>query len=91
MFARDKLVISVVGDIDATSLGRALDHIFGALPAKAVLAPVADANGASLPVLTHRVEPAYPPDAKRTRRQGWVDVTFTVADPTLGANFTAPE
>ena len=44
MFARDKLVISVVGDIDAAALGRALDHIFGALPAKAVLAPVADAN-----------------------------------------------
>ena len=41
-------------------------------------AVVADANGASTPVLTHRVEPAYPPDAKRTRRQGWVDVTFTV-------------
>lgn len=40
--------------------------------------PVVDANGASAPVLTHRVEPAYPPDAKRTRRQGWVDVTFTV-------------
>ena len=44
VFARDKLVISVVGDIDATALGRALDHMFGALPAKAVLAPVADAN-----------------------------------------------
>jgi len=41
-------------------------------------AAVADANGATTPVLTHRVEPAYPPDAKRTRRQGWVDVTFTV-------------
>lgn len=41
-------------------------------------AVVADANGATMPVLTHRVEPAYPPDAKRTRRQGWVDVTFTV-------------
>lgn len=41
-------------------------------------AVVADANGATTPVLTHRVEPAYPPDAKRTRRQGWVDVTFTV-------------
>jgi len=45
-------------------------------PAPAVA--VADANGATTPVLTHRVEPAYPPDAKRTRRQGWVDVTFTV-------------
>jgi protein TonB len=44
----------------------------------APVAAVADANGTSTPVLTHRVEPAYPPDAKRTRRQGWVDVTFTV-------------
>jgi protein TonB len=44
----------------------------------APVAAVTDANGASTPVLTHRVEPAYPPDAKRTRRQGWVDVTFTV-------------
>ena len=47
-------------------------------PAPAPVAVVADANGVSAPVLTHRVEPAYPPDAKRTRRQGWVDVTFTV-------------
>lgn len=47
-------------------------------PTPAPAAIVADANGASAPVLTHRVEPAYPPDAKRTRRQGWVDVTFTV-------------
>ena len=47
-------------------------------PAPAPAAVVADANGTSAPVLTHRVEPAYPPDAKRTRRQGWVDVTFTV-------------
>jgi zinc protease len=44
VFARDKLVISVVGDIDAETLGRALDHIFGDLPARAQLAPVADAN-----------------------------------------------
>jgi zinc protease len=44
VFARDKLVISVVGDIDAAALGRALDHIFGDLPANAVLALVADAN-----------------------------------------------
>jgi protein TonB len=47
-------------------------------PAPSPTAVVADAHGASVPVLTHRVEPAYPPDAKRTRRQGWVDVTFTV-------------
>jgi zinc protease len=44
VFARDKLVISVVGDIDAATLGNALDHIFGPLPANSVLAPVADAN-----------------------------------------------
>jgi zinc protease len=44
VFARDKLVISVVGDIDAEELGKALDHIFGALPAHSDLAPVADAT-----------------------------------------------
>ena len=44
MFARDKLVISVVGDIDAATLGQALDHIFGPLPAQSELAAVADAN-----------------------------------------------
>ncbi len=44
VFARDKLVISVVGDIDAVTLGKALDHIFGALPARSELTPVADAN-----------------------------------------------
>jgi zinc protease len=44
VFARDKLVVSVVGDIDAEALGRALDHIFGDLPAHSTLAPVADAD-----------------------------------------------
>ncbi len=43
LFARDKLVISVVGDIDAEELGKALDHIFGALPAHSELTPVAEA------------------------------------------------
>jgi periplasmic protein TonB len=53
---------------------------------RAPAAAVVDANGASAPVLTHRVEPAYPPDAKRTRRQGWVDVSFTVqADGSVSA------
>jgi zinc protease len=42
VFARDKLVITVVGDIDAETLGRALDHVFGALPQHSVLAAVAD-------------------------------------------------
>ncbi|WP_266180120.1 energy transducer TonB [Dyella humicola] len=45
--------------------------------APAVVA-VADAQGAMAPALAHRVEPVYPPDARRERRQGWVDVTFIV-------------
>ncbi len=44
VFARDKLVISVVGDIDAETLERALDQVFGDLPLHSELAPVADAN-----------------------------------------------
>jgi zinc protease len=44
VFARDKLVISVVGDIDAETLGKTLDHVFGALPRNSTLAPVADAE-----------------------------------------------
>jgi zinc protease len=44
VFARDKLVISVVGDIDAETLGKALDRLFGDLPANSTLAPVADAD-----------------------------------------------
>jgi len=44
VFARDKLVISVVGDIDAEELGKALDEIFGGLPAKSELTAVADAS-----------------------------------------------
>jgi zinc protease len=42
VFARDKLAITVVGDIDAETLGCALDHVFGALPQHSALAPVAD-------------------------------------------------
>ncbi len=34
VFARDKLKIGVVGDIDAATLGPLLDKVFGALPAK---------------------------------------------------------
>lgn len=39
-FARDNLKIVAVGDIDATELGKMLDDVFGALPAKAQLQPV---------------------------------------------------
>lgn len=34
---------------------------------------------ATLPVLVHRSEPYYPSDARRTRREGWVELQFTVA------------
>jgi zinc protease len=44
VFARDNLMISVVGDIDAESLGTLLDKTFGALPARSRLAPVAEAK-----------------------------------------------
>jgi zinc protease len=44
VFARDKLLISVVGDIDAATLGTVLDSVFGGLPARSALAPVADAD-----------------------------------------------
>ncbi len=41
-FARDNLKIAVVGAIDAETLGKYLDDVFGALPQKASLAAVAD-------------------------------------------------
>ncbi|NKJ22510.1 energy transducer TonB [Dyella sp. SG609] len=46
-------------------------------PHPAAPAPAAVAASTS-PVLKRRVEPYYPDDARRTRRQGWVDVRFTV-------------
>jgi len=42
VFARDTLTIGIVGDIDVEGAGRLIDRIFGALPAKATLAPVPD-------------------------------------------------
>lgn len=44
VFARDRLKIAVVGDIDAKTLGPVLDRIFGALPAKAELQQVPSAK-----------------------------------------------
>jgi zinc protease len=40
-FARDTLKISVVGDLDAAAAGKLIDEVFGSLPAKAELSPVA--------------------------------------------------
>ena len=44
VFARDRLKIGVVGDIDAATLAPLLDRIFGALPAKADPRPVPPAQ-----------------------------------------------
>jgi zinc protease len=41
VFAKDTLKVVVVGDIDATQLGALLDEVFGDLPTKAQLTPVA--------------------------------------------------
>ena len=46
--ARDNLKISVVGDIDAESLGKVLDKVFGALPAKAELQTITQATMTSV-------------------------------------------
>jgi zinc protease len=40
VLAREHLTVAVVGDIDAETAGRLIDHTFGALPAKAELVPV---------------------------------------------------
>jgi len=42
VFARDKLVITVVGDIDADTLGRTIDDVFGPLPEASSLSRVND-------------------------------------------------
>jgi zinc protease len=44
VLARDTLKVAVVGDIDAATLGRELDRVFGALPAKADLVTVPPAR-----------------------------------------------
>ncbi len=41
-FARDNLKAAIVGDIDAERLGEMLDFVFGGLPEKSALAPVAE-------------------------------------------------
>lgn len=45
-FARDNLIIGVVGDIDAVALGRLLDRTFAPLPARATPWEIAEATAA---------------------------------------------
>ena len=49
VLAKDTLKVAVVGDVDADTLGKLLDHTFGGLPAKASLTPVADVEAAKPP------------------------------------------
>ncbi|MBR1213866.1 insulinase family protein [Bradyrhizobium sp. JYMT SZCCT0180] len=49
IIAKDTLRISVVGDVDADTLGKLLDKTFGGLPAKAGLTPVAEIQAAQPP------------------------------------------
>jgi zinc protease len=44
VFSREHLKIAIVGDIDAASAGRLIDHAFASLPAKSDLRPVPDAT-----------------------------------------------
>ena len=46
-FARDNLIISVVGDIDAATLAVQLDRVFGGLPAHAELQPMPPSHSQS--------------------------------------------
>lgn len=48
VLARDRLKVAVVGDIDPQAAAAMLDRVFGALPAKGELAPVAPAAPAGL-------------------------------------------
>ncbi|WP_394890220.1 M16 family metallopeptidase [Mesorhizobium sp. AaZ16] len=54
-FGRDGLRVSVVGDIDAKTVSKKLDQLFGDLPQKQTLAPVADVD----PKLGQQVEVDY--------------------------------
>ena len=44
VFARDNLKIGIVGNIDAAAAGALVDRVFGSLPAKSTLSPVAKAS-----------------------------------------------
>jgi len=54
-FARDGLHVAVVGDIDAATLKRKLDQLFGDLPEKQALSPIADTQ----PKLGQQLEVDY--------------------------------
>ncbi|NRP76055.1 putative zinc protease [Ensifer psoraleae] len=74
-FARNGLHVAVVGDIDAERLSKKLDELFGDLPEKQALAPVADLA----PKLGQQVEVAY--DLPQTSLQlAWPSVKRSAPD-----------
>jgi zinc protease len=74
-FARDGLHVAVVGDIDARALSERLDQLFGELPQKQALVPVADV----LPKLGQQVEVNY--DLPQTSLQlAWPGVKRSAPD-----------
>ena len=58
LFARDNLIIGVVGAIDAETLKKELDLLFGGLPEKAELTPVADVAAQARPGNRHSLRTA---------------------------------
>jgi zinc protease len=48
VFARNELKVSIVGDVDEKTAGELIDRVFGGLPAKNDLKPVADATPGGL-------------------------------------------
>lgn len=67
LFARENLVVGVVGAIDAETLRTELDRVFGALPEKPIARPVGRVEprldqyiGVSFPVPQARLRLAYP-------------------------------
>ena len=49
IMARGTLRVAAVGDIDAATLGKVLDEVFGALPAEPQLTPVVDVQPKAVP------------------------------------------
>lgn len=68
-FGRDGLKIAAVGAIDAATLSRHIDDVFGALPEKASLAAIADTSVAGVGGL-HVVDLDIPQSTIRFGRQG---------------------
>lgn len=64
LFARDRLMVTVVGDIDAAALGAELDDLFGALPAQGRPGPALAAPRATIgPAVADIVRPLPQPQS----------------------------